>query len=136
MEGYQWIHPALAVITLVLLVAATYAKMGPKKYFRAHYALAISTVIGVLLSFGLAVYAVVRCDCQDDWPTTLFIHIPAALLFTGFILGQATMGLTMRWKGRSPRLLRAHRLNARIVLGLATAVLLLGIGNVVLMAAA
>ena len=46
------------------------------------------------------------------------------------------MGVTMRLIGRKPRLLRAHRRNARIVLGLAAAVLLLGIGNVVFMLAA
>ena len=130
MEGYQWIHPVVAITTLVLLAATAYAKMGPKTYFQAHYALATATVVGVLVSFGLAVYAVVRCDCNDDWPATLYIHIPFALLLTGFILGQATMGVTMRMIGRKPRLLRAHRLNARIVLGLATGVLLLGIGNV------
>ena len=94
MEGYQWIHPAVAIITLLLLTATAYAKMGPKTYFRAHYALAIATVIGVLFSFGLAVYAVARCDCLDDWPASLYIHIPAALLLTLFILGQATMGVT------------------------------------------
>ena len=54
MEGYQWIHPAVAIITLLLLTATAYAKMGPKTYFRAHYALAITTVIGILFSFGLA----------------------------------------------------------------------------------
>ena len=136
MEGYQWIHPAVAITTFLRLAGTAYAKMGPKTYFKAHYALATATVVGMLVSFGLAVYAVVRCDCRDDWPASLYIHIPAALLLTGFILGQATMGVTMRMIGRKPRLLRAHRRNARVVLGLATVVLLLGIGNVVLMVAA
>ena len=136
MEGYQWIHPAVAITTLLLLAATAYAKMGPRTYFRAHYIFATATVIGALVSFGLAVYAVGRCDCPDDWPASLFVHIPAALLFTGFILGQATMSVTMRLIDRKPRLLRAHRRNARIVLGLAAAVLLLGIGNVVFMLAA
>lgn len=135
MEGYQWIHPGVAIATLALLAVTAWSKMGKRTYFRLHYGLASATVVGVLVTLGLAVYTVVRCDCQDDWPASLFVHLPLALLLTVFVLGQATMGVSMLLFGRKPRVLRTHRTNARIVLGLAGAVLLLGVTTVVLLLA-
>jgi multisubunit Na+/H+ antiporter MnhB subunit len=133
MEAYQWIHPAVAVTTLLLLAATAWTKLRSKKYFRVHYSLATAAVAGVIATFGLAVYTVVRCDCPDDWPLSLFVHFPLALLLTGFVLGQATMGVSMLLFGRKPRLFRAHRFNAKIVLGLAAMVLLLGVITVALL---
>ena len=66
MEAYQWIHPAVAIMTLLLLTATALTKMRAKKYFRAHYFLALATVVGVIATLGLAVYTVIRCDCDDD----------------------------------------------------------------------
>ena len=133
MEGYQWIHPGVAIATLLLLFVTAWIKLRGRKYFRLHYVLASATVLTVLLTFGLAVYTVVRCDCDDDWPLSLFVHLPVALLLTGFVLGQATMGVSMLLFGRKPRILRVHRFNARIVLGLAGMVLLLGVTTVTLL---
>ena len=99
--------------------------MRSRKYFRLHYVLASATISAVLLTFGLAVYTVVRCDCDDDWPLSLFVHLAVALLLSRFVLGQATMGVSMLLFGRKPRMFRVHRFNARIVLGLAGMVLLL-----------
>lgn len=130
MEGYQWIHPGVAIATLLLLSGTAWTKMCSQKYFRLHYVLASTTVPAVLLTLGLAVYAVVRCDCDDDWPLSMYIHLPVALLLTAFVLGQATMGVSMLLFGRKPRLFRIHRFNARIVLGLAGTVLLLGVTTV------
>ena len=104
-----------------------------KKYYRVHYSLASATVVGVIVTFGLAVNAVVSCDCPDDWPVTLFIHFPIALILTGLVLGQATMGVTMLLFGRKRRLLRTHRINARIILGSAAMVLVLGLTTVALL---
>ncbi len=133
MEAYQWIHPAVAITTLLLLTATALTKMRSKKYFRVHYSLALATVAGVIVTLGLAVYTVVRCDCDDDWPFSLLVHLNISLLLTAFVLGQATMGVSMLLLGRKPRLFRAHRFNARIVLGLAAIVLLLGVTTVVLL---
>ena len=133
MEAYQWIHPAVAILTLLLLTTTALTKMRSKKYFRLHYTLALATVAGVIITLGLAVYTVVRCDCDDDWPVSFFIHLPLAFLLFLFILGQATMGVSMLLFGRKRRLFRAHRFNARIVSGLATVVLLLGVTTVVLL---
>ncbi len=130
MEGYQWIHPAVAISTLLLLSATAWSKMRSQKYFRLHYWLASATVPAVLLTLGLAVYTVIRCDCDDDWPVSLYIHLPFALVLTAFVLGQATMGVSMLLFGRKPRLFRFHRFNARIVLGLAGVVLALGVTTV------
>ena len=133
MEAYQWIHPAVAITTLLLLTATALTKLRSKKYFRVHYSLALATVAGVIATFGLAVYTVVRCDCDDDWPLVLFVHFPVALLLTGFVLGQATMGVSMLLLGRKPRVFRAHRVNARIVLGLGALAPSLGVTIVVLL---
>ena len=135
MEVYQWIHPAVAILTLSLLTATAFTKMRSKKYFRLHYTLALTTVIGVTITFGLAVYTVVRCDCADDWPASFFVHLSLALLLMVFVLTQATMGVSMLLFGRKRRLFRAHQFNARIVLGTATLVLLLGLTTVVLLLA-
>ena len=135
MEGYQWIHPAVAISTLLLLSVTAWTKMRSQKYFRLHYVLASVTVPAVLLTLGLAVYTVIRCDCDDDWPLSLYIHLTIALLLTGCVLGQATMGVSMLLFGRKPRLFRVHRFNARIVLGLAGTVLLLGVTTVALLLA-
>ena len=133
MEAYQWIHPALAIGTLLLLGATALAKMRRKKYYRVHYSLALSTLAGVIVTLGLAVYTVARCDCSDDWPVSLFIHIPAAVILTGLVLGQATMGVSMLLLGRRPKILRAHRLNARAILVSAAIVPVLGLTTVVLL---
>ena len=133
MEASLWIHPAVAIVTLLLLGATALSKMRRKKYYRVHYSLASATVVGVIVTFGLAVNAVVSCDCPDDWPVTLFIHFPIALILTGLVLGQATMGVTMLLFGRKRRLLRTHRINARIILGSAAMVLVLGLTTVALL---
>ena len=133
MEDYQWIHPGVAIATLLLLIVTAWSKLRGRKYFRLHYVLASATIPAVLLTVGLAVYTVVRCDCDDDWPLSLFVHLPVALLLTGFVLGQATMGVSMLLFGRKPRILRVHRFNARIVLGLAGTVLLLGVTTATLL---
>ena len=125
MEAYQWIHPGVAIATLLLISVTAWSKMRSRKYFRLHYILASATVPAVLLTLGLAVYTVIRCDCDDDWPLSLFVHLAVALLLSGFVLGQATMGVSMLLFGRKPRMFRVHRFNARIVLGLAGMVLLL-----------
>ena len=135
MEAYQWIHPAVAVTTLLLLIATALTKMRSEKYFRAHYSLASATVVGIIVTLGLAVYTVIRCDCDGDWPLSLWIHLPLSLLLTGFVLGQATMGVSMLLFGRKPRLFRFHRFNARIVLGFAAATPVLGVTTVVLLLA-
>ena len=125
MEAYQWIHPGVAIATLLLISVTAWSKMCSRKFFRLHYILASATVPAVLLTLGLAVYTVIRCDCDDDWPLLLFVHLAVALLLSGFVLGQATMGVSMLLFGRKPRMFRVHRFNARIVLGLAGMVLLL-----------
>ena len=125
MEAYQWIHPGVAIATLLLISVTAWSKMCGRKFSRLHYILASATVPAVLLTLGLAVYTVIRCDCDDDWPLLLFVHLAVALLLSGFVLGQATMGVSMLLFGRKPRMFRVHRFNARIVLGLAGMVLLL-----------
>ena len=125
LEAYQWIHPGVAIATLLLISVTAWSKMCGRKFSRLHYILASATVPAVLLTLGLAVYTVIRCDCDDDWPLLLFVHLAVALLLSGFVLGQATMGVSMLLFGRKPRMFRVHRFNARIVLGLAGMVLLL-----------
>ena len=125
LEAYQWIHPGVAIATLLLISVTAWSKMCGRKFSRLHYILASATVPAVLLTLGLAVYTVIRCDCDDDWPLSLFVHLAVALLLSGFVLGQATMGVSMLLFGRKPRMFRVHRFNARIVLGLAGMVLLL-----------
>ena len=93
MEGYQWIHPGVAIVTLLLLSVTAWSKMRSRKYFRLRYVLASVTVPAVLLTLGLAVYTVIRCDCDDNWPFSIFVHLAVALLLTVFVLGQATMGV-------------------------------------------
>ena len=125
MEAYQRIHPGVAIATLLLISVTAWSKMCGRKFFRLHYIMASATVPAVLLTLDLAVYTVIRCDCDDDWPLSLFVHLAVALLLSGFVLGQATMGVSMLLFGRKPRMFRVHRFNARIVLGLAGMVLLL-----------
>jgi len=133
LEAYQWIHPGVAIATLLLISVTAWSKMCGRKFSRLHYILASATVPAVLLTLGLAVYTVIRCDCDDDWPLSLYIHGAVALLLTGFVLGQATMGVSMLLFGRKPRMFRIHRFNARIVLGLAGTVLLLGVTTATLL---
>ncbi len=133
MEAYQWIHPAVAALAILLFASTAWTKLGPKKYYRVHYGLAGSTVTMMIVAIGLAIYTILRCDCLDDWPPTVFIHGFVALLFLVFLLGQATMGVTMLLFGRKPRLWRAHRRNAKILLGLAVPLILLGLTTLVLL---
>ena len=133
MESYQWIHPAVGVATLLLLAGTAASKMRATKYFRLHYTLGAATVTAVVLALTLAVYTVIRCDCDDDWPPVLFVHLPFALLLALVVIGQAAMGGSMLFRGRGQRLLRMHRINARVVLGVAAAVLPLGVTTLVLL---
>ena len=133
MEAYQWIHPAIAAFAVLLLAATAWTKLGPKKYYRVHYALAGSMVTMMIVAIGLAAYAFIRCDCQDDWPLTVFIHGFVAALFLLFLLAQATMGVSMLLFGRKPRLWRTHRRNAKILVGLAVPLILLGLTTLTLL---
>ena len=133
MEAYQWIHPAVAASAILLFAATAWTKLGPKKYYRVHYALAGSTVTMMIVAIGLGVYTIVRCDCSDDWPLTVFIHGFVAALFLLFLLAQATMGVTMLLFGRKPRLWRTHRRNAKILVGLAVPLVLLGLTTLTLL---
>ena len=134
MESYQWIHPIVALMALGLLSATALSKTRRRKYFRLHYTLALSTVVAVFITLGLGVTTVARvfdeCDCTDALPAILFVHLPLALLLFIFIFAQAVMGISMILIGRKRRLLRTHRFNARIVLSLATVVLLAGVTTV------
>lgn len=126
MESYQWIHPAVGLTTLLLLASTAASKMLATKYSRLHYTLGAATVTAVVLALALAVYTVIRCDCDDDWPTVLFVHLPFALVLALVVIGQAAMGVRMLVRGRGQRLLRVHRINARVALGVGAAVLALG----------
>ena len=133
MEAYQWIHPAVGLSAILLFGATAWTKLGPKKYFRLHYGLAGATVTMIIVTVGLGLYTIFRCDCPDDWPPTVWIHALVAFLFLLFVLGQATMGVSMLLFGRKPRLWRVHRRNAKILLGLAVPLILLGVTTVVLL---
>ena len=133
MEAYQLIHPAVAAFAVLLFAATAWTKLGPKKYYRVHYALAGSMVTMMIVAIGLAAYAFIRCDCQDDWPLTVFIHGFVAALFLLFLLAQATMGVSMLLFGRKPRLWRTHRRNAKILVGLAVPLILLGLTTLTLL---
>ena len=133
MEAYQLVHPAVAVSAVLLLAATAWTKLRPRKYFRLHYGLAGATVTMMIATIGIGLSAFIRCDCPDDWPPTLFIHGPLAFLFLLFLLGQATMGVSMLVFGRKPRLWRTHRRNAKILLGLAVPLILLGVTTLVLL---
>ena len=133
MEAYQWIHPAVALSAVLLLAATAWTKLRPKKYFRLHYGLAGATVTMMIAAIGLGIYTIIRCDCGDDWPPLVFIHGFVALLFLVFLLGQATMGVSMLVFGRKPRLWRTHRRNAKVLLGLAVPLILLGLTTLVLL---
>jgi len=135
MEAYLWVHPAGGLLALSLLAAAAWTKLRPKKYYRLHYALALSAVTMIIVTIGVALYTIVRCSCNDFWPFSLIFHGLVALLFAVVILGQATMGISMLLFGRKPRLFRYHRLNARVVLGLAAPLALLGLTTLVLLLA-
>ena len=133
MEAYQLIHPAVGVSAILLLAATAWTKLGPRKYFRLHYGLAGATVTMMLVTIGLALYTILRCDCLDDWPATVFIHGIVVFLFLLFLLGEATMGVSMLLFGRKPRLWRTHRRNAKVLLGLAVPLILLGLTTLTLL---
>ena len=133
MEAYQWIHPAVGVSAVLLLAATAWTKLGPKKYFRLHYGLAGATITMILATVGLAIYTILRCDCLDEWPVTVFIHGIVVFLFLLFLLGQATMGVSMLLFGRKPRLWRTHRRNAKVLIGIAVPLVLLGLTTLVLL---
>ena len=137
MESYQWIHPAVALITLGLLAATALSKMRARKYFRLHYTLASSTVAMATLTFGLGVYTVLRvfdeCDCTDAFPPILYGHLLANTLLLLFLFAQATMGVSMLLAGRRPRVLRTHRFNAKILLVLGASALIGGLIMVILL---
>ena len=133
MEAYQWIHPAAGLSAVLLLAATAWTKWGPKKYFRLHYGLAGATVTMMIATLGLGIYVLGRCDCPGDWPDSFLIHAGLAFLFLVFLLGQATMGVSMLLFGRKPRLWRTHRRNAKLLLGLVVPLVLLGVTTVVLL---
>ena len=133
MEAYLWIHPAVGVSSVLLFAATAWTKLGPKKYFRLHYGLAGTTVTMMIVTIGLGIFALIRCDCADDWPLSVYIHALVAFVFLVFLLGQAAMGVSMLLFGRKPRLFRTHRFNARVLLGVATPLILLGLTTLTLL---
>ena len=137
MESYQWIHPIVALTTLGLLAATALTKMRARRYFRLHYALALSTVAAAVVAFGLGIYTVARvfdeCDCTDALPSIVLGHLGINSLLLLLLLAQATMGVSMLLAGRRRRILRTHRFNARVLLTLGATAFLGGVSMVVLL---
>lgn len=134
------IHPSVAIPATSLVLVAFVLKARRKKYYRAHYAVAMTAFILTAVAIPIGVTAVSLSNARFmTWPLTLIPHLGMATISAILISLQSGLGITMLQRKRSHRssvgLYRVHsRLGkfvaaAFVIQGLLGIIVLYGILN-------
>lgn len=105
-------YPIVAITAASPVLTAFTLKAREKKYYRTHYAVAITAFILTALAFFLGVNAFVTTSSANPffaWPATLPAHAAMSVISGLLLTVQATLGITMLLRNRPARLYRIHR---------------------------
>ena len=106
-----FIHPSIAIPATSLVLVAFVLKAGRRKYYRAHYAVAMAGFILTAVAIPIGLRAVLLSYARFmTWPLTLIPHLSMATISAILISVQAGLGITMflRKKSRTLGLYRVH----------------------------
>jgi hypothetical protein len=129
--SYIDLHPALGVLAIALMLVAYSLKAGSHKFWQLHYWTGIAAALCGVAAFVVALLAIGQQAADPNAPAglpgTALVHFMLAVMLMLSLLLQATLGILMRVViGGPPKFLPLHRINARILLGLAIATFLFG----------
>jgi hypothetical protein len=130
----MFLHPSLGLAALALILAAFALKAGRRKFWTLHYGTGLAAGVAALGALGVALWAagrrILETGGNPGLPRITTLHLTVATLGVAILLVQIGLGLAVRYAlGGPPRFLRFHRRNARLLVGFAIAILVLGLGT-------
>jgi hypothetical protein len=132
MPPYMVIHPVFGILAVALILTAFFMKVGPHKFWELHYWTGTAAFGFGWLALGLAILAIMRRMAETQGamglPLVLLIHFMLATLGLLVLIIQFGLGLAMRFViGGPPRFYKYHKLNARILAGMAALIFIFGL---------
>src|SRR5215212_2175744 len=111
-----FIHPSIAIPATSLVIAAFVLKARRRKYYRAHYAVAMAGVILTAVAIPIGLRAVFLSYARFmTWPLTLIPHLGMATISAILISIQAGLGITMLMRKKSRKSsLGLYRVHSRL----------------------
>ena len=109
-----FIHPSIAIPATSLVLVAFVLKARRKKYYQAHYAVAMAAFILTAVAIPIGLRAVFLSYARFmTWPLTLIPHLGMATISAILISVQSGLGITMLLRKKSRKsslgLYRVHR---------------------------
>jgi plastocyanin len=111
-----FIHPSIAIPATSLVIAAFVLKARRRKYYRAHYAVAMAGFILTAVAIPIGLRAVLLSYARFmTWPLTLIPHLGMATISAILISVQAGLGITMLLRKKSHKSsLGLYRVHSRL----------------------
>jgi plastocyanin len=111
-----FIHPSIAIPATSLVLVAFVLKAGRRKYYRAHYAVAMAGFILTAVAIPIGLRAVLLSYARFmTWPLTLIPHLSMATISAILISVQAGLGITMLLRKKSRKnSLGLYRVHSRL----------------------
>jgi len=134
MPNYMFVHPVLGLAAVCLILAAFAMKAGEHKFWTLHYITGLLAGVTGITAFSVAILVVARrfvdTGGHPNLPLVANVHLVLACLGLLALTAQVALGLAVHYVlGGPPRFLRYHRRNARLLVVLAVAILLLGLAT-------
>jgi plastocyanin len=111
-----FIHPSIAIPATSLVLVAFVLKARRRKYYRAHYAVAMAGFILTAVAIPIGLRAVLLSYARFmTWPLTLIPHLSMATISAILISVQAGLGITMLLRKKSRKnSLGLYRVHSRL----------------------
>jgi plastocyanin len=111
-----FVHPSIAIPATSLVLVAFALKARRRKYYRAHYAVAMAGVILTAVAIPIGLRAVLLSYARFmTWPLTLIPHLGMATVSAILISVQASLGITMLLRKKSHKSsLGPYRVHSRL----------------------
>jgi len=124
-----FIHPIIAIPATSLVIAAFVLKARRRKYYRAHYAVAMAGFILMAVAIPIGLKAVLLSYARFMiWPLTLIPHLGMATISAILISVQASLGIAMLMRKKSRKNSDGlYRVHSRLGKFVAAAFLIQGI---------
>jgi plastocyanin len=124
-----FIHPSIAIPATSLVLVAFVLKARRRKYYRAHYAVAMAGAILTAVAIPIGLRAVLLSYARFmTWPLTLIPHLGIATISAILISVQAGLGITMLLRKKSHKSsLGPYRVHSRLGKFVAIAFLIQGL---------
>ena len=111
-----FVHPSIAIPATSLVLVAFVLKARRKKYYRAHYAVAMAAFILTAVAIPIGLRAVFLSYARFmTWPLTLIPHLGMATISAILISVQSGLGITMLMRKKSHKSsLGLYRVHSRL----------------------